>query len=179
MKYIYALLFLAALPFQACVGGDDDTPEIENYVVEGNPVPAFTVKDADGENVSFAPEWFVGKKTMIVFFVSGCGDCAREKKKIDPAWEALKNDMEFITIHRGVPSPKEIQPKKYWADKDLPWYLDPSKETFLKFANSTVPRFYLVGEDGLVKWMCVENLEKAGIKNGEEFIETIKKKLEI
>ena len=40
----------------------------------------------------------------------------------------------------------------------MPFYLDPDEKVFSLFANSTIPRVYLVNRDNIVTWMAVEQM---------------------
>ena len=41
----------------------------------------------------------------------------------------------------------------------MPFYLDPDKKVFSLFANSTIPRVYLVNPENIVTWMAVEQMD--------------------
>ena len=40
----------------------------------------------------------------------------------------------------------------------MPFYLDPNEKVFSLFANSTIPRVYLVNRENIVTWMAVEQM---------------------
>lgn len=169
MKNIAATFLLSiSVFFTGCIseGGD----EVINRVKVGDPIPAFTVKQADGTgSVSFEPGDFVGTRSVIVLFQTSCGDCKREMPKIHEAWKHFfmplaAEDVQFVLISRAE-SAADVT--KYWTSADdtkpsfapMPYYLDPNKNAFGKFANSYVPRIYLVGTDGKVKYMAIEKFD--------------------
>jgi hypothetical protein len=38
------------------------------------------------------------------------------------------------------------------------YYTDADRSVFNKFANSTIPRIYMIDADGVIRWMAVEEL---------------------
>lgn len=159
----------------SCIGEEIDP--VKNYVNVGDGIPAFTATDADAEGkVNFVQGDFMFKRSVIVLFLSSCGDCEREMPKIHAAWNVLKNEPDFqlVAVSRAEPADKVAA---YWSKNgfgDMPYYLDPNKSVFETFANLKVPRIYLVGKDGTVKHM---EIEKFGFKDGAELVNLINDKL--
>lgn len=149
------MVFSALLFMCSCI--KDDVDEVENYVTVGMEVPVFTVDD--GEGSVFSSEMFKGKQTLLVFFNTVCGDCAREIPKAEAVWQALKEDADYSVVAIGRKENKESM-AAYWKDMDLtmPKYQDPDRSVFDMFANSTIPRFYIINDKGVVVWMGIENL---------------------
>ena len=89
-----------------------------------------------------------------------CGDCKRELPKIDSVWNELKDQPTFrlVTISRGETA--EVV-NAFWKEQNftMPFYLDPDKKVFSLFANSTIPRVYLVNRENIVTWMAVEQMD--------------------
>lgn len=144
----------------------------------GSTVPTFTVNNSGGAAVTFTPADFIGRKSLIVFFTTVCPDCQRELPKVQAAWEVLEAEgLQLITIGRDQ-LPTDVQ--AYWNSTangkpvfDMPWYVDPGRNAFNKFAVKTIPRLYLVDETGKVVWIAVENLVLLGINNGNDLIAKI------
>lgn len=170
-----AAIFLLCVPaiFAGCISeGNGDG--IENYVKKGSRIPPFTAKNADGSDHRVSPGDFDGKRSVIVLFQSTCGDCKREMPKVYDAWEELKDESDFqmITISRGESA---VTVAEYWKSfGDMPYMLDPDKSVFGKFANSYVPRIYLVGKDGKVVHM---EIEKFSFATGAGLLDLINEKL--
>lgn len=147
------------------VGCISEKPEgVVNYVNEGDPVPEFTVRSEDGTGtVSFTSSDFMGKRTVIVLFWTPCGDCRREMPKIHSVWEHFRDadDFRLVAVSRGENAAAVAE---YWSGSGytgMPYYLDPDRSAFGRFANTTVPRLYLVGSDGVVKHMEIERFSPA------------------
>ncbi|MDL2266089.1 hypothetical protein LJC43_06895, partial [Parabacteroides sp. OttesenSCG-928-G21] len=48
----------------------------------------------------------------------------------------------------------------YWKEEHLtiPTFLDPEREVYSLFAKSTIPRLYIINEEGIVEWMAIEEV---------------------
>jgi peroxiredoxin len=160
------LSFLAIIPpFVSCIKEGDDIPdEVINYVGVGDVVPAFTVSDDKGG--TFSSSAFVGKRSLLLLFVSSCGDCRKVLPVINnEVWLWMKDSpgYQLITIARDEPA-QEVA--GHWLDNKytMPAFLDPGRKVFSLFANQTIPRLYIINEEGIIEWMAVEKLE---ISSGE------------
>ncbi|NDV83316.1 TlpA disulfide reductase family protein [Bacteroides sp. 51] len=147
-------LFMVLLSFSSCLSDDSDG-DVENYVEVGDVIPSFIITEADGEQ--FDSSTLRGKKTALLFFHTGCSDCARELPIVEKAWNELKNesDVVFVAIARGQTADET---DAYWKEHQLtlPKYHDREREVFELFANSYVPRLYLIDREGVVRWMGIE-----------------------
>lgn len=155
---------------QSCIREDSDGPDkIINHINTGDKVPAFTVNDGSGND--FQSAGFQDKKSLLVLFSTTCGDCKRELPKAEAVWQALQSDPLYQVITIARQQGKE-ETDKYWKDKGftMPKYLDPERFIFNLFANSTIPRFYIVDSQGIVQWMGVEDINLSS----DDLIEKIK-----
>ena len=155
-------VWLAALVFAcaSCVkDGDSEAYEIINHVEVGDAVPEFTVSDGAGS--TFHSSDFIGKRSLLILFSTECPDCQKVLPIInDEVWPQIKDDpaYQLVTISRDETA--EVV-NKFWSDKKftLPTYLDPGRKVFDLFANSTVPRLYIINVEGKIDWMAIEYLE--------------------
>ena len=99
MKTIFVTLLAFTLLLLSCI--KDEKEDVINYIEENDKLPEFTVKSATGEELY--SENLSGNTTLLVFFVTTCGDCKRELPKIDSVWNELKDHPTFrlVTISRG------------------------------------------------------------------------------
>ena len=99
MKTIFVTLLAFTLLLLSCI--KDEKEDVINYIEENDKLPEFTVKNATGEELH--SEDLSGNTTLLVFFVTTCGDCKRELPKIDSVWNELKDQPTFrlVTISRG------------------------------------------------------------------------------
>lgn len=128
---------------------------MENYIEVGDVIPSFIITEDNGEQ--FDSSTLFGKKTALLFFHTGCSDCARELPIVEKAWSELKDesDVVFVAIARGQ---NAEETDAYWKENKLtlPKFHDPQRKVFELFANSYVPRLYLIDREGVVQWMGIE-----------------------
>ncbi|MDR2920871.1 MAG: TlpA family protein disulfide reductase [Tannerella sp.] len=176
MKRLLLFFILPVSIFYSCIKDDKDI-ETENYILAEDSVPVFEI--SDGENSLKSPGDFLGKKTLLVFFTTTCSDCRRDIPFAEYAHLQLETQgLNVITIGRGE-TRQTIN--DYWSELDLsmPYFSDINREVFDLFANQTIPRFYLIDEKGVVKWMCVNDLGYGTFskEKGDLFNILIKEKL--
>lgn len=167
------ITLLLAVVLAGCVkeGGSDAKEKIRI----GDEVPVFTVDNwLTGDDFrQYSSTELVGvgstkMPTLIVFFNSTCPDCQREMPKIQQVYDALPDypDFRLVTIGRDE-TPASVE--GYWNSVDgskgkgtqftMPWYVDPDREVYNMFADTYIPRLYLVDTNGKVVWKAVEKLD--------------------
>lgn len=156
LKYFFSAMLFAALFISSCVGSEG-TDDVENYITEGSVLPEFIVSDEDGNNILSKAD-LMEHSSLIFFFEIGCPYCRNELPLINELWEALKDDpqVKIVPVSR-----KDESLKDYWADNGLdiaPVYIDKNRAMYGKFANMTIPRTYLVNNQGIVTWMSIGSL---------------------
>ena len=126
--------------------------ETGEHVGIGDPVPAFSV-------TNYQSTHSVGKITLLTFFDPTCSDCRRELPLLEHVWENLKDtpDFEMVNIARG----RTLENLAATADGgrwlSMPCYPDPDRSIYNLFADSTIPRIYLIDRHGIVREKWVEN----------------------
>ena len=103
MKTIFVTLLAFTLLLLSCI--KDEKEDVINYIEENDKLPEFTVKSPTGEELH--SDDLSGNTTLLVFFVTTCGDCKRELPKIDSVW----NEMKDHPPSDSSPSPAGKQPK--------------------------------------------------------------------
>ena len=158
-----------------------------DFVKVGDPVPSFTVTNASGEGTkTFSQADFVGKRSMILFFATWCPDCRRELPIVHEAWLRLRgrSDFQLVAVSRDETAETV---SKYWNTPQLdesgavtkpsfegmPWWLDPEAKAFNTFADSYIPRVYLVDTRGEIASVAVETFDLSA-DNIVELIEGLK-----
>lgn len=172
LTYIATLVVMLSFIsfFASCIKEDseDTGDEVFNYVQPGDVLPAFSVSDGAGNILTH--EDFKGKKSYLVFFITTCGDCARELPRIEQIWRQLKDDPDYQVVAIARKQGKEVT-DAYWNENGytMPKYLDPDRKVYEMFANIMVPRIYLIDRDGIVRWMGIETFAPSD----EELVEKI------
>jgi peroxiredoxin len=128
-----------------------------NYVKVGDEIPEFTVSNGTG---TVSTEGLAGKRTLLVLFSTECGDCRRVLPVIEEAWRVLKEEEDVVVITISREETAEAV-GGYWEQEGftMPYFLDPDRAIFKKFASAYTPRVYLINRQRRVVEMHVETLE--------------------
>lgn len=159
-KILFVLLAVPALAV-ACIrsGGEDENEEHEktSVVKKGDALPEFTVADKDGNTAGSAD--LAGKGSLIFFFETGCPDCQKVFPVINELYQLVAGDGRFALLSITRAQAASVV-DEYFGEQgySIPYYLDPVRETYGKFATGYIPRLYIAGPDGVITWMAVEKL---------------------
>lgn len=142
-------------------------------VLVGDKIPEFTLTANDGK--PFSSTELLGKRSVIYFFITTCGDCKKVTPVMQGLWEKVSDDDNYkmVIVNRGE-STDTIE--EYFTSNGItaPYYLDQLKETYNKFAEKYVPRVYIVDENGVVEWMTTEEKLPADADTAEELFELLR-----
>lgn len=123
-------------------------------------VPAFEFEITPGQNQSIAD--FKGKTVLIVFFATWCGPCRKELPHIqtDIFNKYRKNANFKLLIFGREHSWEEVN--KFRADNKytMPFYPDPERKIYSKFAGQYIPRNFLISPEGKVLFSSIGFEEK-------------------
>lgn len=165
---IQIILFPLLIFFlSACI--KEDTEPSASKIETGSKLPYFMVTDSAG-NQLFSDK-FREKIVLIVFFSTTCKDCQRDLPIMENVWKNLRTEARFLLLPIARKQTAE-EVKSYWEAQhfSMPYYLDSSGEIYSLFATKTIPRFYLVNQEGTVIWQEAEVLTR----NAEEITAWIK-----
>ncbi len=131
-----------------------ETEEGHGNVMPGDTVPAFTVVMNTGKQLS--TDSLRGKQSLIVFFNTDCPDCRRELPVLEEIHSRHKDDLRIVCISR---SEDEKHVSNYWKEHGLtlPYSAQPDHRIFDMFAQSGIPRIYVVDEYLIVTKIFTDN----------------------
>ena len=117
----------------------------------GDSLPAFTTTSLNG--TSFSSEALKNKVVLINFWATWCPPCKAELPLLQKNIYNKIKDTNFIVlcISRGE---KEDVVKKFIEQYKytFPVYLDTDAKTYNLFASKYIPRNFVIGKDGKIKW---------------------------
>ena len=147
-KYRSIYLLLLILSLSACQLDNDEDREAASLVKTGDKIPAFSLDDADGHEVSSSS--LSGKVYILNFFDTGCPDCRQEFEVLQRIYNKYQALVPVINVPR---SQTKDEVEDYWnkAGLSMPFYIARDKALYSKFATSGIPRTYIVDESGNVQ----------------------------
>ena len=117
---------------------------------EGQPAPDFTYEPGNGQTQKLSG--LKGKVVWITFFATWCGPCRKELPHLQKdVYEKFGNrtDFELLVIGREH-SWEEIYKFKTEQSFNLPFYPDPKREIFSKYAAQNIPRNFIIDKTGKI-----------------------------
>ncbi len=116
----------------------------------GDEAPNFTGTATDGTKVSLASSR--GKVTVVVFFATWCPGCKLELPRIErDIQQKFKDSVSVIAMGRGH-TWSELAQFKRSNGFGFTIVEDPRREIYGKYASDYIPRCYLIGKDGRIKY---------------------------
>jgi len=120
------------------------------FVKEGQKAPDFTITMENGQTKSLSD--LEGKVVWINFFATWCPPCRKELPHLEEAvYEEFKyrDDFELLVIGREH-TREEVTKFKADNNYSLPFYPDPEREIFSKYAKQNIPRNFVIDKKGNV-----------------------------
>lgn len=120
----------------------------------GDSVPLFIFRGED--NKDYTNSDFANKTLVINFWITSCGPCKRELKRIENELlgKYSSNKFAFISVGPNV-SPEELVKFKKSADIKFELFRDSTGDSFNKFAYSAFPRNYVISPEGKIVYQGI------------------------
>ena len=149
---ILAIVLCAALLFGGSLTAkaqNRPTPEQATIVKDGMKAPNFEVKMFDGSTVKLAD--LKGKVVLLNFWATWCPPCraelARVQKEIIDRFEG--KPFVFLPVSRGENRATVAAFREKMGYK-FPMGLDTDGRVYAEYAETYIPRNFLIGKDGKV-----------------------------
>ena len=138
-------------------------------------VPAFDFEVKPGVKQNITDD--KGKLILITFFATWCAPCRQELPHIQSdIYNKYKNNKNFrLLIFGREHSWEEINKFKAENKFSMPFYPDPDRSIYSKFAGQYIPRNFLISPEGKVLFSSTGFNEK-DFKELKELIEAQLKK---
>ena len=153
MKSIIMIAVFMLLLFQAAAFADDDSVQTTRVKV-GEAAPDFSCRTLSDDNFSLSGE--KGKIVLIHFFSTECGSCLAEMpflEKVVFKRFAARKDFRLIAIGRDQEAP-ELEKFRNENKLSFPIAPDPQGKVYNLYAEKNIPRTFLVGKDGKIRFIC-------------------------
>ena len=126
----------------------------------GDQVPSFTFETSPGKTQNISE--FRGKTVLITFFATWCGPCRKELPHIQAElFNKYKNNPNFeLLIFGREHSWAEVNKFKAENKFTMPFYPDPERKIFSKFAKQSIPRNFLISPEGKILFSTIGFEEK-------------------
>lgn len=146
MKSKHFFLLLTFIAFSSSVFSQDEN----TFVKVGDDAPGFTINMQDGTTKQLSE--LKGKVIWLNFFADWCPPCRKELPHLEKeVYKKFKNrnDFEVLVVGREH---DWATVNKFKTDNNyvLPFYPDPKREIFSKYAKQNIPRNFIIDKDGKI-----------------------------
>jgi len=169
-KHQFAVLFFLILSCGFCFAQEETT-----LVKLSEQIPVFEYEKAPGIVQSINE--LKGKTILVTFFATWCGPCRKELPHIQSdIYNKYKKNPNFeLLIFGREHSWEEVDKFKVDNKLTMPFYPDPERKIYSKFAGQYIPRNFLISPEGKVLYSSI-GFEEKEFESLKEMIENQLKK---
>jgi peroxiredoxin len=152
LSLLGAALLAASLALPAATANADLAKATLTKV--GDLAPAFAGTAITGE--SFAFDQLKGKVVVLSLFATWCGPCNAELPHVEKElWQALRGRGLVVLAVAREEGADKLRPFAAKLGLTFPLLPDQERKIFRLFATNYIPRLYVIGADGRIKFQSV------------------------
>lgn len=146
--YLFFALFVNNL-----LTGQTTAGVATTLVSKGMMVPNFSYEISKGKTAKISD--LKGKIVLINFFATWCGPCRTELPKIQAEiWNKHHSNPKFAMLTFGREHVwQEVEKFKQDNNFEFPFFPDPKRAVYGKFATQLIPRSFLLDENGTIIYL--------------------------
>lgn len=158
-----ATLGWAVFRTRASRGAAGPVPAVESARLRGNPVgqpaPAFTLRDAEGEELALND--VKGRPLLINFWATWCGPCRTEMPVIEAAYQKHTDDGLVVLAIDVRENPELARTFAGWLGVTFTLLDDGSGEVANRYRVTAFPTSFFVDRDGVIRAWQVGEMNEA------------------
>ncbi|SDX61178.1 TlpA family protein disulfide reductase [Flavobacterium degerlachei] len=122
--------------------------EIQNYQKEGEPFPAFSFKDLNGNLIT--NENLKGKFVVIKCWYIHCAACLKEFPDVNQLASKYKDRNDIVFLSLAEDSPEQLKP--FLARKPLSYAVVPNMKTYMNLTLqlNAFPTHFIINKEGFI-----------------------------
>ena len=122
--------------------------EIQNYKKEGEPFPAFSFHDLEGNLIT--NETLKGKIVVIKCWYIHCAACLKEFPEVNQLVANYKDRTDIVFISLAEDTPEQLAP--FLVRKPLSYAVVPDMKTYMNLTLqlNAFPTHYIINKEGII-----------------------------